>query len=125
MSFPRDSIDFKRVIKTWRDLYTSAPDTAQHKDWRDFPPFSGASITDQDSLRSSIPELKILATDEDEPMKLRSRSVRSYRRSIITSLALAAHNLRCGRIFSLDRSQSTLEGDIEYFVDPLDWSDLQ
>ena len=120
MSFPRDSMDFKRINETWRDLYTSAPDTAQHKDLRDFPLSNRVSITNQDSLLSSIPELKNLATIEREPIKLDGYSVRSNRFSSIPHLALAAHRSRRSGIFPLDRSESAFESNIEHFVDPLD-----
>ena len=118
-------MDFKRINETWRDLYTSAPDTAQHKDLRDFPLSNRVSITNQDSLLSSIPELKNLATIEREPIQLDGHSVWSNRFSSVPPLALAAHHRRRRRILALARGKRTFEGNIEYFVDPLDRSDLQ
>lgn len=125
MSLPRDSMDFLRINETWRDLYTSAPDTAQHKDLRDFPPSNRVSIADQDSFLSSIPELKIPGSIHGEPIQLDSHSVWSNRFSSVPPLALAAHHRRRRRILALARGKRTFEGNIEYFVDPLDRSDLQ
>jgi hypothetical protein len=62
---------FERSGGSWRDLYTSAPDTAQHKDWRDFQRSGNASSpTKPDALvngRKRNPDNSFIAVVELDP----------------------------------------------------------